>query len=242
MVRWGTDAYPASGLQSFGKYGTAAVVGGQQQVGGLPSYNYSSGVFDGWKKIDGSTLYDTLLRGCEEGRQETLGRDTCFACIIRCKRVVEKTSGPYKLDPVYGGPEYESLSTLGSYCGVDDLPAVCMANELCNRYGLDTISCGATIAWAMETFESGQLTLEETGGLELKFGNADAMVELVQQICENRDFGKILAHGSQAAAQDDRQRQRVSDYRKRPGSTGPHATEKNKPGINLRGQSFWRGS
>ncbi len=201
LVRWGADAYHTSGFESFGKYGTAAVVGGQQQVGGLPTRNYSSGVFDGWKKIDGSTLYDTLLRGCEEGKQDTLGRDTCFACMVRCKRVVEKTSGPYKLDPIYGGPEYESLSTLGSYCGVDDLPAVCMANELCNRYGLDTISCGATIAWAMETFESGQLTLEETGGLELKFGNAEAMVELVQQICENRGFGQILAQGSQAAAQ-----------------------------------------
>ena len=91
LVRWGTDAYHTSGFESFGKYGTAAVVGGQQQAGGLPTHNYSSGVFDGWKKIDGSTLYDTLLRGCEEGKQETLGRDTCFACIIRCKRVVEKT-------------------------------------------------------------------------------------------------------------------------------------------------------
>lgn len=200
LVRWGTNAYSTSGFESFGKYGTAAVVGGQQQVGGLPTYNYSSGVFNGWKKIDGSTLYDTLLRGCEEGKQDTLGRDTCFACIVRCKRVVEKKSGPYKLDPVYGGPEYESLSTLGSYCGVDDLPAVCKANEYCNAYGLDTISCGATIAWAMETFKSGQLTLEETGGLELKFGNAEAMVEMVKQICENRGFGKVLAQGSQAAA------------------------------------------
>ena len=201
LVQWGAKTYPESGLEPMGKYGTAITVGYQQGVGGLPTHNFSSGVFDGWEKIDGPALYKTLLKGREKGKQESQGRDTCFGCVIRCKRVVEQTEGPYKLDPRYGGPEYESLCTLGSYCGVDDLAAICKANEICNQYGLDTISCGATIAWAMETFEAGQLTIQDTDGLELNFGNAESMVILVRQIAGKEKFGAVLAEGSQKAAE-----------------------------------------
>ncbi len=81
--------------------------------------------------------------------------------------MAEFNKGPYYADPLYGGPEYESIAGLGSYCGIDDLPAICHANELCNKYGIDTISGGATIAWAMEAFEAGVLTAEDTGGLEI---------------------------------------------------------------------------
>jgi aldehyde:ferredoxin oxidoreductase len=132
----------------------------------LPTYNFNSGVFDGWDKIDGTTMFDTLRRGREKGKQRQYGRDTCFGCIVYCKPVVEIKEGPYTVDSIYGGPEYETLAAFGSYCGVDDLAAVAKANEICNRYGMDTISCGATIAWAMELFESGGLTPEDTGGLE----------------------------------------------------------------------------
>ena len=201
LAQWGAKTYPESGIEPMGKYGTAITVGYQQGVGGLPTHNFSSGVFDGWEKIDGPALYKTLLKGREKGKQESQGRDTCFGCVIRCKRVVELAEGPYKLDPLYGGPEYESLCTLGSYCGVDDLAAICKANEICNQYGLDTISCGATIAWVMETFEAGQLTLENTDGLELNFGNAQSMVILVRQIAGKEKFGAVLAEGSQKAAE-----------------------------------------
>jgi aldehyde:ferredoxin oxidoreductase len=200
LAQWGAKTYPESGLEPMGKYGTAITVGYQQGVGGLPTHNFSSGVFDGWEKIDGPALYKTLLKGRENGKQDSQGRDTCFGCVIRCKRVVEQTEGLYKLDPLYGGPEYESLCTLGSYCGVDDLAAICKANEICNQYGLDTISCGATIAWAMETFEAGQLTLEDTDGMELNFGNAQSMVSLVRQIAGKEGFGAVLAEGSQKAS------------------------------------------
>ena len=134
-------------------------------MGGLPTFNFSSGVFDGWKTIDGPTMYEAVLKGRETGKQDQEGRDTCFGCLIRCKRVVEIKEGPYKVDPLYGGPEYETVATFGSYCGVDDLAATCKANEICNKYGLDTISCGATIAWAMEAFEAGALTSKDTGGI-----------------------------------------------------------------------------
>ncbi len=88
--------------------------------------------------------------------------------------------GRYQVDPVYGGPEYETAGSLGSVCGIGDLEAVAMGNQLCNAYGLDTIGTGVTIAWAMECFERGLIGPEDTGGLDVRFGNADVMVQLVE--------------------------------------------------------------
>ena len=201
LARWGAKQLPQSDIAGLSKYGTSEVIGLNNADGGLPTRNYASGVFEHYEALDGPTLYETLLRGAAQGQQERLGRDTCYACAVRCKRVVEKREGPYPLDPTYGGPEYESLATLGSYCGVSDLAAVCKANENCNKYGLDTISCGATIAWAMECFENGLLTKEDTDGLELRFGNAEAVVRLTEMIGRREGFGDLLAEGSARAAQ-----------------------------------------
>jgi len=97
-------------------------------------------------------------------------------------------------------PEYETLSTFGSYCGIDDLAAVSYANQLCNQYGMDTISCGATIAWAMDCYEAGLITSEDTGGIALRFGDADAMVKMTGDDRQREGFGDLLAEGSAAAA------------------------------------------
>jgi len=201
LARHGAKIFPESDVTGLGKYGTAETTGAQQATGMLPSYNFNSGVFDGWEAIDGPTMYDTILKGAAEDKQDIRGRDTCYGCTIRCKRVVEITDGPYQVDPLYGGPEYETTSTFGNYCGVDNLPAVAKANEICNKYGMDTISCGATISWAMECFENGKITTADTGGLELNFGNADAMVKITQMIAERRGFGDVLANGSHRAAE-----------------------------------------
>jgi len=201
LASWGVNAFPTSNVAGLGKYGTASVVAVQQTVGGLPTLNYQSGVFDRWKEIDGTTMYDTILKGHEEGKQDQKGRDTCFGCVIRCKRIVEIKEGYYPVDPLYGGPEYETISTLGSYCGVGDLAAVAKANEICNKYGMDTISCGATISWAMEAFEAGELTLKDANGLELRFGNSEAMVKMTEMIGKRQGFGNILAEGSARAAE-----------------------------------------
>ncbi|MBE9525315.1 MAG: aldehyde ferredoxin oxidoreductase family protein [Chloroflexi bacterium] len=201
LVRWGADAFPNSAAAGLGKFGTSEIINIQHEAGGLPSYNFNSGVFDGWKAIDGSTIYDTILKGREIKKQDRYGRDTCYGCIIRCKRVVEIKGGPFQVDPLYGGPEYESICTLGSYCGIDNLPAIAKANELCNKYGLDTMSTGATIAWAMEASEAGELTREDTGGLTLKFGDSETMVKLVEMIAKREGFGDILAEGSERASQ-----------------------------------------
>lgn len=198
--RRGAKEFPGSDMEEFGRYGTPEVVMGNNGAGGLPTYNWNSGHFDAAEAISGERLYDELLRGAEEGKQDKLGRDTCYACIVRCKRVVEAEYKNHHLDPEYGGPEYETISTFGSYCGVDDLHAVVYANQLCNQYGVDTISCGATLAWAMECFENGVLTLEETDGIDLHFGNAEGMIAMLEKTLKREGFGDILANGSAKAA------------------------------------------
>lgn len=200
LARWGARNFPSSNVSSLGTNGTAETIGANNAWGGLPAYNFNSGVFEGWKRIDGPTLYEGLLKGAAKKRQDREGRGTCYGCVVRCKRVVEIADGPFRVDPVFGGPEYETIATFGSYCGIDDLAAICRANAVCNRQGMDTISCGATISWAMEAFEEGKLTLEDTGGIDLRYGNAAAMVEMVSLIAAREGFGDVLAEGSFRAA------------------------------------------
>ncbi len=200
FAKWGAKNLADSDVAGLAKYGTAETTGANQITGTLPTFNYNSGVFENWEAIDGTTMYDTILRGAEEGKQDRLGRDTCYACTVRCKRVVEITEGKHKVDPHYGGPEFETTSTFGNYCGIDDLAAISKANQLCNEYGMDTISCGATISWAFEAFNEGRLTLEDTDGLDLTWGNADSMVTLTEKIGQRDGFGDLLAEGSERAA------------------------------------------
>ncbi len=190
-----------TGMDGFGKYGTPGVCTPQHKSGGLPTYNFNSGNFDKHEEIDGIKLYNEHLRGHEKDDQNRFGRDTCFSCSVKCKRVSEVLEGPFKTDAKYGGPEYETLATFGSYCGISDMDAIIHANALCNMYGMDTISCGATIAWAMECWEEGKLTLEDTGGIELQYGNAEAMVKITEMIAKREGFGEILAEGSKKASE-----------------------------------------
>ncbi|MCP4429140.1 MAG: aldehyde ferredoxin oxidoreductase family protein [Chloroflexi bacterium] len=200
LAKWGPANFADSEVFGMGKYGTAEGLMGQQKSGGLPTKNWSAGVFEGAEAISGETMYDTVLRGAADGKQDRLGRDTCYACTVRCKRVVQVTEGPFPAQYEYGGPEYETLATFGSYCGVSDLEAIAHANQLCNQYGLDTISCGATLAWAFDAYEEEMLTIADTGGLELGFGNAEAMIQLVHMIGKREGFGDLLAQGSARAA------------------------------------------
>jgi aldehyde:ferredoxin oxidoreductase len=191
LAKWGVEHFEESDVYGMGLFGTAEVILPQDKAGGLPTRNWVSGTFEGAEDISGERMTETILKE----------RDTCFGCVVRCKRVVEVTEGPYRVDPRYGGPEYETLSTMGSYCGVSDLVAIARANQLCNMYGMDTISCGAIIAWAMDCFERGLLTLEDTDGLELCFGNAEALVEMVERIGKREGIGRVLGEGSARAAE-----------------------------------------
>ncbi len=188
QARWLSDNYmnTSGGLHEHGTDGGLITL---HDMGGLPTRNFQEGTFEYAKNLTGETMTRTIL----------VGRDNCYACPINCKRVVE-TNGRYKADPVYGGPEYETAGSLGSVCGIGDLEAVAYGSQLCNAYGLDTISAGMTIAWAMECFERGLLTTEDTDGLEIRFGDADVMLDLLEQIAHRRGFGALLAEGSLRAA------------------------------------------
>ncbi|HJS20838.1 MAG TPA: aldehyde ferredoxin oxidoreductase family protein [Anaerolineales bacterium] len=171
--------------------GTATVVLFQNTIGSLPTLNYNEGQFETCEDISGARMVETILKE----------RDTCYACVVRCKRVVEIKEGPYRADPKYGGPEYETLGTFGSYCGVNDLAAIALANQVCNEYAVDTIACGASISFAMECFEKGIITSEQTGGLELRFGDADAMIKALYAIVKAEGpLGEVLSQGSERAA------------------------------------------
>jgi aldehyde:ferredoxin oxidoreductase len=170
-------------------HGTAGVLAYQHLTGTLPTRNYNEGQFEGYEPISGEVMTETILKE----------RDTCYSCAVKCKRVVETEYAGHKVDPFYGGAEYESLATLGSYCGISDLQAVSYANQLCNEYGMDTIGCGASIAWAMECFENGLLTEKEVG-FPLRYGDAATMVRMTEMIAKREGFGNVLAEGSERAA------------------------------------------
>lgn len=164
---------------SLGKYGTAGGVLGLNEGGILPTKNFQSGEFSEAEKITGERMYETILKE----------RDSCGACPIRCKRVVETEFGGEKVRPEYGGPEYETVAALGSLCLNSNLDAIALANQKCNQYGLDTISTGDTIAFAMEASEKG--ILDE----EINWGDSEAIVDLVDKIAAREGLGAELSRG-----------------------------------------------
>ena len=171
--------------------GTPGVIRPSYEAGFLPSYNWTTGYFKEGENLTAETYNKTILKG-------TKG---CYACPIRCKRVVEINEPDLKVDPVYGGPEYETIVSLGSLCGISDLKYIAKANELCNRYTMDTISTGMVIAFAMQCYEEGLLTKEDTEGIELTFGNKEALLILVEKIARREGLGDLLSQGSYFAAQ-----------------------------------------
>jgi len=171
-------------------HGTAGLFKGFNDKGSLPTRNFQQGGFEGAEKINADAIEAGALKE----------RRGCYACPIQCKPVVS-VGKPYHVDPAYGGPEYETQTSLGSFVGVDNLEAMLKGNELCNAYGLDSISAGVTIAFAMECFERGILKEKDTDGLKLNFGNADAMLKLIEKITHREGFGNLLAEGTYRAAQ-----------------------------------------
>jgi aldehyde:ferredoxin oxidoreductase len=177
-------------MGKFPDLGTGISAIPYNRSGALPVHNFRDG------RLDGA---DVLGR---EGLalQVVYSMSTCYACVIGCKKIVALDE-PYPVDPDYGGPEYETASSLGSNCGVTDVYAVSKASERCNALGLDTISTGGTIAFAMECFENGLLTREDTGGLDLRFGDAEAMLKTLDLIAARQGIGDLLAEGTKRAAE-----------------------------------------
>jgi len=177
--------------RGFRELGTPGTVRPAYEAGCLPSYNWTTGYFKEGESLTAETYNKTILKRTEG----------CFACPIRCKRVAEVNEPDLKVDPAYGGPEYETIASLGSICGISDLKHIAKANELCNRYTMDTISTGMVIAFAMQCYQEGLLTKEDTGGIELTFGNKEAVLEIIEKIAYREGLGDLLSQGSYLAAQ-----------------------------------------
>ncbi len=171
-------------------YGTGSDMDVSETMGNLPVRNFRDGDFPEADSISAQAVKEHVR----------VGMGTCYACAVACKKEVKVTE-PWNVDPAYGGPEYETLAALGSNCGVSNLKAICKANELCQRYSIDTISTGVSIGFAMECFERGLLTEEDTEGMDLNFGNAQSMVKLVEMIGERKGIGNLLAEGVKRAAE-----------------------------------------
>ncbi|MBN1319166.1 MAG: aldehyde ferredoxin oxidoreductase family protein [Anaerolineales bacterium] len=168
----------------FRIHGTAGGLEHFEEIGNLPIKNWAQGSWEGASKITGARMTETIL----------VKNYACAGCPIGCGRTIEVKEGPYS--GVHGGgPEYETLGAFGSMCLIDDLPAIARLNELCNRYGLDVISTGSTVAFAMEAHERG---LIQNGP---EWGDAEAAIELVHQIAHNRgELGQLLSGGVRRAA------------------------------------------
>ena len=169
--------------------GTGAYMRPMSDRGALPTLNSRYGSFSQVDEMSSTTLMETY----------GIGMEGCYACPIRCKKVI-RVEGRYTVDGDYGGPEYESLAGLGSYCGVSDLAALAKANERCNAYTIDTISTGNAIAFTMECFERGILTESDTDGLDLTWGNAQSLLTLIEKIARREGFGDFVAEGVESMA------------------------------------------
>jgi aldehyde:ferredoxin oxidoreductase len=177
--------------QVLGMMGTSAAVEVSMITGDIPGKNWTIAGNQGAGKIGGAVLNSpAFLKGTE----------SCHGCIVGCKRVVDIKDGVFK-GLTGAGPEYEGIGALGSNLMIEDLGAVIKMNQMCNDYGVDVISCGGTIAWAMECFEKGILTTKDLDGIELKWGNYDAVMQMITKIAKREGIGDVLAEGSKRAAQ-----------------------------------------
>jgi len=171
------------------RMGTTRILMMANEAGFLPTRNYTSGVYEDARLVSGERLaedYNVKNRGC-------------FACTIPCSRVYSVREGPNK--GLHGeGPEYEALGSFTSRIGNNDLEQALKAIDLCNQLGLDVLTVAGCVGWAMELYEAGELTAEETGGLELTWGNIEALQELIRLIADREGFGEVLADGSVEAA------------------------------------------
>jgi aldehyde:ferredoxin oxidoreductase len=178
--RLAADLMKHPGVKTFAQWGSAGSLSFLNELGILPTKNFQEGTFPGFDKIDGAGA---------AFREILVNRDTCTGCPIRCKRVCKGEFGGQKIEEKYGGPEYETCAALGSFCLNDDIRAIALANQLCNHYGLDTISTGVTIAFAMEASEKGLIKEK------IPWGDPQTIVSLVEQIAHRKGFGDLLANG-----------------------------------------------
>lgn len=173
-------------------YGTLGTIQGVEYEGDLPIKNWTLGSWEeGTEKISGQMLAQT----CQTGHY------ACYSCPIRCGKTAKVRVGPFK-GTIGHGPEYETGAAFGSNILNDNLDYICAVNDMCNRYGIDTIETGNAVALAIECFENGLLTLEDTDGIELKWGMSEGLLPLVEKIVFQEGIGKVLGKGVKNAAEE----------------------------------------
>ena len=191
------NAVTGQGLPALG---TQVLMNVINEVGAMPTRNMREVQFEGASKISGEAMLEPRA---SDGKPNLTTNAGCFGCTIACGRISTIDKGHFTVEnkPEYwgasGGLEYEAAWALGSDCGVDDLDALTYANYLCNEDGFDPIDFGATVAAAMELFESGAITTKETGGVELRFGDPKALAWAAEVVARGEGFGKDLGLGSQ---------------------------------------------
>ena len=196
-ARWSSEYAKTSPMfEGMFNFGTNRGIVAQNSAGMLPTKNFSEGYFEPTEAtLTSMVMNDTI----------SIGNERCYMCNIACKRHVKcnKEEHGWDVDPDYGGPEYETVAMFGSDCGIGDLPTVSKANEICNAYGMDTISAGASVAFAMELYEKGILTKEQCYGHELNFGNKEGAICLLQKMAGREGWlGNALANGIAEAAKE----------------------------------------
>jgi len=177
-------------LASLRKYGTTDLVAVINEIGRLPTKNHWTGFYEQADDIGPEIIADKYR----------IAQEACHGCAVGCKYIIRVKDGDYPTDPI-GGPEYETIMAFGSNCLNNDIESIFYLGKRCDLLGLDTISCGKTIGFAMELYEKGILTKKDTGGIDLSWGNKEAQVELVELIAKREGIGKILANGVRKAAE-----------------------------------------
>ena len=177
-------------IESLRAFGTASHMDVGIISGDIPIKNWQQTEWELFDEIGPIAYGDKILTG----------NKTCYACGVACKREAEVKEGPFKFDKG-PGPEYETIGTFGTMCLNSSMESIGKANDICNRYGMDTITCGSTIAFAIECFENGLINEKDTGGLKLTWGNSEAIVAMTEKIGKKEEFGAILSEGSAKAAE-----------------------------------------
>ncbi len=193
LAKKGASVMKESDLhQLFSRCGTSLNVEWNGPAGGLPTRNWTEGNFEDELKMTGAAYADEMMD--EPG--------TCWACVQKCKRDVKPgIESPVKIDPDFGGPEYETLGMCGFNLGLNDMNDIAAINQIASRYTMDSISLGGVIGFAMECYEKGIITRETLDGLDLKFGNGEAAIALAEKIGERDGIGDLLSGGTRAAAE-----------------------------------------
>jgi aldehyde:ferredoxin oxidoreductase len=171
------------------QYGTPEMVEGVNKLGFWATRNFTTGYFEKADRLAGTRLKEELY----------MGDNSCYACTVACGKISPVTKGPFAGTAIEGA-EFETIGLLGANCGVGDPAAIVAATAICDTYGFDTMSAGVVVSFAMEAYERGIISPSNTGGVDLRFGNGDALVAIMQQIADREGLGDLLAEGSKRAA------------------------------------------